>query len=66
MTLIALMYARIPQSPDNLKGVIEDQTFQTPFYSAFELVAKIVFSFVTNFGQRSIQSDQIVAIIMGN
>ena len=55
MTFIALMCARIPQSPDNLKGVIEDQTFQTPFYSDFELVAKIIFSFVTNFGSRSIQ-----------
>ena len=50
MTLIALMGARVPQSPDNLKGVIEDQISQTSFYSDFELVAKIVFSFVTNFG----------------
>ena len=66
MTLIALMCARIPLSPDNFKRFFKHQTFQTPFYSGFESVANILFSFETNFRKRSIQSDQTIAIIKGN
>ena len=49
--LIALMYSRIPLSPDNLKTVIKYQTFQTLFHRpSFESVANIVSSFETNLG----------------
>ena len=63
MILIALICAQIPPGPDKFKRVIKYQTFQTSFHSGFESLANIVFSFETNFGQRSIQSYQIVAII---
>ena len=42
------------------------QTSHTPFYSGFESVANIVFSFETSFWQRSIQSHLTVAITKGN
>ena len=51
MILIALMRARTPPSTDNSKRVIKYQTFQTPFYSSFESVENIVFSFDTNYEQ---------------
>ena len=63
MILIALMFTGISPSPDNFKRVIRYETFQTPFNSSFESMANIVFSFETNFGQRSIQSYQTVAMI---
>ena len=66
MILIALTCAQIPPSPDNFKRVIKYQTFQTPFCRGFESMANILFSFGTNFGYRSIQSDQTIAIIKGN
>ena len=44
------MYTWIPLSPDNFKRVIKYQTSHTPFYSGFESVANIVFSFETSFG----------------
>ena len=62
MIMIALMCTRIPPSPDNLKKVIKYQTFQTPFYSGFESIVNIVFSFEANFGQGFIQSYQTVAM----
>ena len=59
------MCAPIPPSPDDFKRVITSkyQTFQTPFYNGFDSVTNNLFSFVTNFGLRSIQSYQTVAII---
>ena len=66
MILIDLMYARISLSPDNFKRVIKYETFQTPSCNGFESAANIVLSFETNFGQRSIQSYQTVAIIKGD
>ena len=57
------MWARIPSGPDNFKRVIK---YQTSFYSGFESVTNIVFSFETNFGWRSTQSYQTLAIIKGN
>ena len=65
MILIALMWHRIPPGPDNFKKVIKYLTFKNPFYCDFESVANILFSFKTNFGQRSIQSYQTVAIVKG-
>ena len=47
MILIALMWARIPSGPDNLKKY---QTLRTSFHDGFESVANTVFSFETNFG----------------
>ena len=44
------MCAWIPLSPDNIKKVIKYQTSHTLFYSGFESVANIVFSFETSFG----------------
>ena len=46
----ALMFTIIPSNPHNFERVIKYQTFQTPFYSGFESVKGIVFSFETNFG----------------
>ena len=63
MIFIALMCDQIPLSPDNFKRIFKCQTFQTPFYSGFELAANIIFSFETDFGQRSIQGYLTVAII---
>ena len=40
--------------------------FQTPFCSEFESVANTVFLFETNFGWRSNQGYQAVAILEGN
>ena len=65
MILIALMWARMPPGPDNFRRVIKYQTFKTSFHCDFESVANIVFSFETNFGWRSVQSYQTVAIITG-
>ena len=49
--LVALMYSRLPLSPDNFKTVIKYQTFQTLFdRPSFESVANIVSSFETNRG----------------
>ena len=49
--LVALMYSRIPLSPDNVKTVIKYQTFQTLFHRpSFESVANIVSSFETDVG----------------
>ena len=49
--LIALMYSRIPLSPDNFKTVLKYLTFQTPFYRpSFESAAIIVSSLETNLG----------------
>ena len=63
LILFALMCT---QSPYNFTKVIKYQTFQTPFYNGFELMANILFSFKTNFGLRSIQIYQTVAILEGN
>ena len=52
MILIALMCTRISQSPDvKFQRVITYLTFQTPFYSGFESVTNIVFSFEPNYSR---------------
>ena len=66
MILIALMCARVPLSPYNFRRDIKYQTFQMPFYSSFESVANIVFSFNSNYYIESIQSCQTVAMIKSN
>ena len=70
MILIASMCVRIPPSPDNFKGLlIKYQIFEIPFYSGFESVASIVFSFETNFNLDRDPfkvSYQTVATIKGN
>ena len=38
MILIALIWARIPPSPDNFERVIKYQTYKTSFYYDFESV----------------------------
>ena len=66
MIFIALMCTPIPPNPVISKKVIKYQNFQTPFYSGFVSVENILFSFETDFGWRSIQSYQTVAIIKRN
>ena len=41
MILIALMWNRIPQGPDNFKRVIKYQALTASFYGGFESVASI-------------------------
>ena len=65
MIFIALMCTRIPPSPYNFKRVIKYQTFQTPFLVTLS-VTNIAFWVETNFGSRSIQSNQTVAIMKGD
>ena len=42
MTLIALIWARIPSGPDNFKSVIKYQTLRTSFYGGSESIANIL------------------------
>ena len=50
--LIALMYSRIPLSPDNFKTVIKYQTFQTlqTLYPHLRLILGRVYSKLSDFG----------------
>ena len=73
MILIAFMWGRTPSGPDHFKRVIKYQTLRSSFYGGFESAANITlngsppkFSLKINFGWRSIQSYQTVAIIKGN